>query len=91
MSPESTTEVPRETLTIEDVKVRAERVRDLATTQAKQAVKDVAAQPMARTVTIIAVAVGVGLSVAFFFGNRSGARRAARQVRRRTPPPPPRY
>ena len=58
MSPESTTEAPREILTIDDVKVRAERVRDLATTQAKQTVKDVAAQPMTRTVTIIAVAVG---------------------------------
>ncbi len=81
-------EAPRETLTLEDVKIRAERVRDLATVQAKQTVKDIAAQPMTRTVTIIAVAVGVGLSMAYFFGNRSGARRAARQARRQAPPPP---
>jgi len=88
MSEQPSTDTPREILTLEDVKMRAQRVRDLATVQAKQTVKDVAAQPMTRTVTIIAVAVGVGLSVAFFFGSRSGARRAARQARR-TPPPPP--
>ncbi len=88
MSEQPSTDTPRETLTLEDVKMRAQRVRDLATVQAKQTVKDVAAQPMTRTVTIIAVAVGVGLSMAFFFGSRSGARRAARQARR-TPPPPP--
>lgn len=88
MSEQSTTEAPREPLTLDDVKMRAERVRDLATVQAKQTVKDVAAQPMTRTVTIIAIAMGVGVSVAYFFGSRSGARRAARQARR-TPPPPP--
>ncbi len=85
MSAQATTDAPKETLSIEDVKIRAERVRDLATLEAKQTVKDIAAQPMARTVTVIAVAVGVGLSMAYFFGSRSGARRAARQARR-TPP-----
>jgi hypothetical protein len=88
MSEQSTTDAPRETLTLEDVKMRAERVRDLASAQARQTVKDVAAQPMTRTVTIMAVAVGVAVSMAFFFGSRSGARSAARQARR-TPPTPP--
>lgn len=88
MSAGATPEVPREVLTMDDVKIRAERVRDLATQEAKQAVKDIAAQPMTRTVTIIAVAVGLTASLAYFFGSRSGARRAARQARRQAPPPP---
>jgi hypothetical protein len=87
VSAEPTTDTPREVLTIDDVKVRAERVRDLATVQAKQTVKDVAAQPMTRIVTVIAVAAGVAMSVAYLMGSRSGARRGARQARR-TPPPP---
>ncbi len=87
MSAQSTTQAPPEILTMEDVKMRAERVRDLASAQAKQTVKDVAAAPMTRTVTIVAVALGVGLSMAYFFGSRAGARRAARQARRMTPPP----
>jgi hypothetical protein len=88
MSPTTTDkDAPREVLTLEDVKLRAERVRDLATVQAKQTVKDVAAQPMARTATVVAVALAAGLSLAYFFGSRAGARRAARRASRTAPPP----
>jgi hypothetical protein len=86
--PTSTTPPPAEPLTLEDVKVRAERVRDAASLGAKQAVNDIAAQPLARTVAVLAVAVGVGLSMAFYFGSRSGARRAARSASRTSPSPP---
>lgn len=86
MSAQPTTDAPREVLTIDDVKVRAERVRDLATAEAKQTAKDIAAQPLTRTVAVIAVAMAVGVSMAYYFGSRSGARRAARAARR-TPPP----
>jgi hypothetical protein len=85
---ESTTDAPRETLSIEDVKIRAERVRDLATQEARQTVRDIAAQPMTRTVTVIAVALGVGVSLAYFFGSRSGARKASRRARHAAPAPP---
>ncbi len=84
MSAQSTDETPRETLTIDDVKVRAERVRDLAKQEASQAVRNVAAQPLTQMLAIAGVVVGVGLSLAYFFGTRSGARR----VMRRPPAPP---
>ncbi len=91
MSPETTPAVPREPVTLDEVKIKAERVRDLASTQAKQTVKDVAAQPMVRSAAIAAGVVAAAVSLAFFFGTRSGQRRASRQQRRQQPPQPPRY
>ena len=85
---QSTADAPRETLTIEDVKVRAERVRDLATQEARQTVKDIAAQPMSRTVMAVAAVMAIGVSMAFYFGSRSGARKAARPARKATAAPP---
>lgn len=67
-------------ITVDDVKHRAREVRDLAKYEAKRATDEVLHEQVGRTIVIGTVAVVALVSIAFFMGARSGARRL--------PPPP---
>lgn len=58
-------------ITIEDVKHRAEAVRDLAATEARSAVDKVVDDSAGRTLLIMAGLVVVAASVAFYLGARA--------------------
>lgn len=58
-------------ITLEDVKHRAETVRDLAVTEAKQTTQRVMDETAGRTLLIVAGVVVIAASLAFYLGSRS--------------------
>jgi len=70
-TPDPNAAVPAERITLDDLKHRAEQVKDLAVQDAKSAVGAVVDTSEARTLMImVGVAVAVA-SIAFFLGTRS--------------------
>jgi len=62
---------PVEKITLDDLKHRAEQVKDLAVTETKTAVSNVLDTNEAKTLMIVAGVVIVAASIAFFLGTRS--------------------
>jgi hypothetical protein len=62
-------------LTIDDLRHRAEQVRDLAITETKRTVNTVTSQPATRIAVVAVVGIAVALSVAYYIGKRSGPAR----------------
>ena len=61
-----------EPLTLDDIRHRAEQVRDLAITETKRTVNTVTSQPATRIAIVGLVGLAVALSVAYYLGKRSG-------------------
>lgn len=61
-------------VTLEDVKHRAETVRDLAVSEVKDVAGKVVDDSAGRTLLIVAGVVIVAASLAFYLGTRSGGR-----------------
>jgi hypothetical protein len=70
-------------ITIEDVKRRAEAVRDLAKSEAKRTTNEVLHEQVTRTIIVGVVAVAALASFAYFLGSRKGRASVA------LPPLPP--
>ena len=68
-------------LTVDDVRHRAEEVRNIA----ERDVKRVFEEQLTQTIVIVGVAAVTLMSVAYLMGSRRGARRAAPEL----PPAPP--
>lgn len=66
---------PAERVTLDDLKHRAEAVKDLAVTEAKGKVDEVLAADATRKVLVVAGALLLVVSVAYLMGTRAGARR----------------
>lgn len=66
---------PAERITIEDVKLHAERVKDLAVSDTKEAVRSVMSQDATRTLAIVAGVVVAAACVGYLLA----ARRCSRQ------------
>lgn len=64
----STEDVPR--LTLDDVKHKAETVKDVAITEANELVRVVVAQDVTRFVIAAAVVMGLAVSIAYAAGSR---------------------
>lgn len=79
MSAEKTA-VPAPRVTIDDLRHRAESVKSLAVTEAKDAVGTVIGKDERRTLMIVAGVVVVAASIAFFLGSRSGRAAMADQI-----------
>jgi hypothetical protein len=74
MSPSGPTPVAQERISLDDLKHRAEEIRDLAVTETKSAVTRVAQMDATKKAMIVAgVAVAV-ISIAFLMGARAGSR-----------------
>ena len=71
MSADTPDTQPVERITLDDLKHRAEQVKDLAVTDAKSAVASVIDTNETRTLLIIVGVVVVAASIAFFLGARS--------------------
>ena len=84
MTPDKGTdiELAEPKITIEDVKRRAEAVRDLAKSEAKRTTDELLHEQVTRTVIVGVVAVAAFVSFAYFLGSRKGKARSA-------PPLPP--
>lgn len=67
--------VPAERVTLDDLKHRAESIKDLAVSDAKDAVDRVLSADATKKVLIVAGVAVVVIGVAFMLGSRSGARR----------------
>ncbi|MDZ4168351.1 MAG: hypothetical protein U1E26_01670 [Coriobacteriia bacterium] len=67
--------VPAERLTLGDLKHRAETIKDLAVSDAKDAVDRVLSADATKQVLIVAGVAVLVIGVAFMLGSRSGARR----------------
>lgn len=72
-----TVDTASERVTLEDVKHRAEAVRDLAITEARGAAERVLHEDATKTLLVAAGAVVVIVSLAYYLGTRAGSRRPA--------------
>ena len=59
-------------ITLDDIKHKAEGVRDLAVSQAKDAAREVVEQDWTRLLIIAGVGLGLLLSFAYYMGSRAG-------------------
>lgn len=66
---------PEERITLDQLKHRAEAVRDLATTEVKEVAAEIAEAEVTKTLLIVAGVVIVAASLAFYLGTRAGSRR----------------
>lgn len=66
---------PAEQVTLDELKQRAEQVKDLAVSDTKQVVREVYAQDVTRAALVAVGVVVVAASLAYFLGTRA-ARRA---------------
>ncbi len=71
MTPTPDTEPQAPRVSLDDLKHRAETIKDLAVTEAKQTVDMVVDENATRTLLIMAGLVVVAASVAFFLGSRT--------------------
>ena len=74
MSAQSEIAPVAERITIDDVKQRAEAVRDLAVSEAKETVRVVAHDQLTKTILVGVVAVAALASFAYFLGSRRAPR-----------------
>lgn len=65
---------PVERITLDDIKHRAETVKDLAVSDVKAAVGRVVSEDATRTLLIVAGVVVAAASIAYVLGSRRGAR-----------------
>lgn len=72
MSPKPADTPAPERVTLDDIKHRAEAVKDLAVSDAKEAVGRVISDDATRTLLIVAGVVVAVASVAYLLGSRSG-------------------
>lgn len=76
MSPETNVPAPSERITLDDLKNRATKVKELATSEAKVAVKRAVDTSEARTLFVMVGVAVVVASVAFYLGARSAGCRS---------------
>ena len=74
MTPDRSAQVPVDKITIDDVKHRAEAVKDLATLQAREAAEAVFEKNAGRTLLIMAGIAVVAASFAFYLGSKAACR-----------------
>lgn len=75
---------PEERVTLEQLKLRAERIASLAVSESKRVAHDAYEESFSKTVLVVVGVVVVAASLAYFLGSRAGRRSVA-------PPPQPPY
>jgi len=74
MSPKDTAIEPVERITLDDLKHRADTIKDLAVGEVKDGVARVAALDATKKALIVVGVTVAVVSIAFYMGSRSGAR-----------------
>lgn len=74
MSAKNAQIAPVDRITLDDIKHRAETVKDLAVSDAKEAVGRIISDDATRTLLIVAGVVVAAASIAYLIGTRSGRR-----------------
>lgn len=72
MSPERPTAPAPEKITLDEVKNRAEDVRDLVVTETRRTTREVLESDPVRTALVVVGVVVAAASVAYFLGTRAG-------------------
>ncbi len=75
MTPQEITPQPVERITLDDLKNRAEKIKDIAVTDVKTATTQVLETDATKTLLIVAGVVIAAASIAYFLGSRAGGRR----------------
>lgn len=76
-TPTSRTRGPADRITLDDLKHRAEAVRDLTVSETRRAVERVLSQDSTKLMLVAAGVIVVAVSIAYLAGTRAGARRRA--------------